>query len=162
MDLLQLISLILGGIGTLTGLTSLIWHILKDKPKLEINSFTYKYEKTKGYDEDIIVVYSTVKLRNKGDKDISLDGIYFTFNGKKFSDSIVRGGLPLHIPKSSSKEFSVQIPLNTSDDDYLSKQKELIFCIWVDTTYGQMNKCKIILEGFYSQNPTGDIRDSII
>ncbi|MBU3941242.1 MAG: hypothetical protein KKH88_04925 [Nanoarchaeota archaeon] len=147
------LELVLGIIGTVTGVFSIIAIIvkwIKDKPNLKLISFSYEkptYMATSGYPEDggYWGFKSNIKLRNIGNKGTTIESIYFTLNDLKIETRGV-GILPKNIHPGTSDSFQISEGFSLS---FFNKIKKVIkkkgdnkFCIFIEHTYGNVTAYK--------------------
>ncbi|MBN2567726.1 hypothetical protein JXB02_06615 [Candidatus Woesearchaeota archaeon] len=84
---IELFGLVTGIIGTLTGISSLIWHVLNSRAKLAISNLNLELN---GFDPVQLRGYETIgveiNLRNRGVKSTTVEEINFCFHHypKKF------------------------------------------------------------------------------
>lgn len=99
------VSLVIGLVGALTGMVSLFWHILNTRPKILLDRISFTKgesigtkkdgEKIKNYE-----IVCRVRLKNKGNRSTTIEGVHFLIGNKVIdvSDHIRRNNI---LPNSS-------------------------------------------------------------
>jgi hypothetical protein len=143
-------ELILGIIGTFTGIASLVWLIIKDltkeRAKLEVEYFTYHLQPPEEYNGISGLLHSDVLIHNKGNKNTSINKIYFTYNDLllEVEDRRVSRLFPIPMGANSSEKHKFIIDLSQEKVNKIREKRIGKFCIHIIHTYGKVNKYKII------------------
>ena len=155
-------ELILGGIGTFTGVLALGIHaykeFFKEKADLKIKYFTYKLRETKNpvwndkekkqdY-ETIGIFHSNILFKNKGNKNTTVNKINFDINGYliELKETMAFCKIPFDIKANSSYELDIKETFDFNQFEniqrYVKKQTPVKFGVHVWHTYGKIDKYK--------------------
>ncbi len=128
---IEVISITLGSIGTLTGVISLILHILNSRPKLKAEAyFTNRSEdiEPRGHK----VIYITITFRNVGMRSLTAEDLYISIG-----DMMVQHNFkPVILQASSSEKYSFSWCITEKEYDRIFKGKPVLFNVFMIHTFG--------------------------
>ena len=137
----DIIGTITGIIGAITGVASLIWHILNNKSKIIVKSVYFKkggFSITEPRGQEIIGV--RILIRNRSDRSATLEKIYFSI-GRYFKEPHFH---QTRLEGNSSKELEFEIPFSEEDYKEIESIGTLEFRVIIEHTFG---KIKIVKKG---------------
>lgn len=125
-----LLSLLIGGIGAITGIWSMIWHIRNQRPNLVIARFYYTLSM------DDLCVY--VWIKNKSNRGNSIISANLTLNNRLIRRFDTK--LPIHIKANFTEELKLSFWLD-KDEIRLFKEEKRDICLQLGHTFGEIKKC---------------------
>ena len=129
---------IIGVVGASTGIASLIWHILNNKPKLVIKRLYFKAEgfrDVKSMDGDNIGV--SLLLGNKSNRPTTIEDIWITIDNHVFMDKFPK---PLIMPAGHSEPIKLNIDFNEKDYKELQTRGDINFNVDIFHTFDSIKK----------------------
>ncbi len=137
-DLITL-SLVMGILGSLTGVISLFWHIKNNKPKLKLES---AYFQRHGFGVTIARGYEhigvRIRLRNLSNTPTTIEKVYIEI-GNIFQEAPFFK--EIEIPKHSSKTFEYTLDFEEKRfEELFDKKGEIQFGVFIHHTYGTIKK----------------------
>ncbi len=138
------LEILIGSIGALTGLISLVWHIINSRSKLVLTELYFKdggYDVTQPRLKGVIGV--RISLRNKGNKPTTIEKIMVNLDNYHmgYGEPIFK---PFHMGPGSSKELKDDLIIDIKDhaklrERYLSGER-MSFGVRIDHTFGFIKK----------------------
>lgn len=137
-NLLEVVGVTTGIIGTFTGVISLIWHVLKSKSKLRLERahFTHRVKESSSMNEGYDTLIVEIVLRNLGHRSTTVDSLWITYGSHQpppFFNEVT-------IPSSSSKTLSYTLSF---EEGWLKKtfpDGEIKIGLNIDHTFGRIKK----------------------
>ncbi|MDD3976453.1 MAG: hypothetical protein PHN22_04795 [Candidatus ainarchaeum sp.] len=146
-------ELILGIIGTITGVISigvLIYkEFFKNCAKIIIEQFTYtKLERQDGfnYQEDYTEFQSNVLLKNVGNKNTTIEKIYFSFDNLLIEPHSSKIPLVLNANSSEILNMRAVLDINYYDDSekIIKTKNKIKYIIYIKHTFGLTKSIKYL------------------
>lgn len=136
---LEIIALITGIIGSITGVVSFMWHILNSRPKIIMESVYFtKEEMVKDSKEgEIQHVRVKITLRNLGNRSSTIEDMYIMLGNRVEFQKV---NLPTSIKGNSSKILDYYLIFKKKEFDELYKKGQLHFEVLVIHTFGTIKK----------------------
>lgn len=133
------LALITGIVGSITGVASLIWHILNQKPKIIINSIYFRKENSvqDSKEGELQHIYVKIRIKNKGNRSSTIEDVSVRLGNRIESPNFQ---LPRIIKENSSEVLSNYIIFKKKEFDSLYKNGLLDFEVYLEHTFGSIRK----------------------
>jgi len=146
-------ELILGIIGTITGVTSLgvliYREFFKERAKVIVEYFTYtKFVKSTfpNNQDDFTEFESSVLLKNIGNKNTTIEKVYFSLDNLLIEPSSHK--IPLVLNANSSEKLTMRTTLNinyyNASEEIIKNKKKIKYTIYVKHTFGITESIKYL------------------
>ena len=149
---IELIGIITGTIGSITGIASLIWHIYNSKPKLVVERLYYTTSKTdmwkhpqeRNYTKEFFKV--TILLRNQSNRSTTIEDIWLQLDNYLYSDCYNT----FTIPPNSSKKISFKLKVKEEELKEILLRGDINIVTSIHHTFGTKK-----IKAFGTPNKTG-------
>lgn len=137
-ELISIIGVVTGIVGTLTGVASLVWHIINRRSKIVLEHNNYLVFPMQGTEQGSMWMNISFTVRNKGDKDTTLEQITVHIENELLYDSkkaVISGSLP-HIKAASSEDSGAPFEIKAQTWDKIKDLPEPTLTVCVHHTFG--------------------------
>ena len=130
-------ALIVGAIGAITGIASLIWHMLNSRSKVVIDRL--QFQRVRNHDfKDREVIHILVVLRNKSNRSTTIEDA-----GVEIGSQII--GVtsylqPTNMDANSSKKFDFRLKLDSGMFEKILEEKPVRLGMTIVHTFGILKK----------------------
>jgi len=135
---LEIVLTITGVLGSITGVTSLVWHILKSKSKLRLKRahFTHKIKKGSCMEEGYEKVIVKIVLRNMGHRSTTIDSLWITYGSHEippFFQEVI-------IPACTSKILNYTLNFKEGELKRMFPEGKIKIGLDIIHTFGKIRK----------------------
>jgi len=133
-EIITITSLVIGGVGAVTGIISLVWHILNSRSKviLERICFTKADRHTHKVTIDV-----KATIRNKGNRATTIEDVDFEF-GNMFIE--IKGLTPIKVEPNSSHKLEFSRSISLEEFKELLEKGKIKLGIEIIHTFGRIEK----------------------
>ena len=128
------ISLLIGGIGAITGIISLGWHILNSRSKVTLGTVSFTREHNQAEKE---VIKISVNIRNRGNRSTTIEYMYIEI-GNRIIPCLSE--VSQHIEANSSKKLTFFNTFTPKEFKDILRDKNVRLGILIAHTFGTLRK----------------------
>jgi hypothetical protein len=128
---------IIGLIGAITGVASLIWHILKSRLKLSFDASFEKRDFSHLPNKPYEMIDVEMIIRNSGNCSTAVEEIWLTIDNKV---DVKRYPKPIIISQNSSEKIEEHIEFKKEEFKEIFSGKEVLFEANIRHTHGRISK----------------------
>ena len=128
------LTLLIGFIGAVTGVVSLIWHVLNSRSKVILERVHFVRARRHTHKETIDI---TGNIRNKSNRSTTIEEIYLTVGDRWIQ---MNSYLPIKIDSNSSHSFNLSHSFTPQEFNDILKDGKVKLGIEIIHTFGRLKK----------------------